>query len=449
MIEKRIKYDMQGGVRNYLGKQKQVKAPLKWQSGPDHPSTELAYITQAEKDLLVKQDLHGSLKGGANRGPSGIMSLNGWGDADDGFGSDGVDSGSSNDQDNSGYNGGNNNNNNNNDGGSNKPNIGQVTGPVSPPNIAPTPDGNNKLNIVDEVALTGPISPPKDPESNRENYKTKQYETKRTPTTDETTIDELVTSFAPVVAEKKGFWDYAKQALGILAFLNPGTTIAKIGFAVNSLDRVSKVSTLAKNLGITEKDVIASLKANFKDGSFGGFTNTTSSINPNDRIGSDNQEGDNQFFREVRAPEDRAPEVGAPEGIMKMKKTAPTENVIGSLPNANQQSVMSGPTYTRSNVANESEKGIPNVKGIGESFADVFKTDTNIPEDGEGSSALLKEYAMLLKQMEQGLLQTEGRERLNILKSRLGLAQGGITNVNMNKGKPEEVLRKLGEVLYG
>ena len=105
-VEKKIKYDMQGGVRNYLGKQKQVKAPLKWQSGPDHPSTELAYITQAEKDLLVKQDLHGSLKGGANRGPSGIMSLNGWGDADDGFGSDGVDSGSSNDKDNAGFSGG-------------------------------------------------------------------------------------------------------------------------------------------------------------------------------------------------------------------------------------------------------------------------------------------------------------------------------------------------------
>jgi len=105
-IDKKIKYDMQGGVKNYLGKQKQVKAPLKWQSGPDHPSTELAYITEAEKNLLIKQDLHNSLKGGANRGPSGIMSLNGWGDADDGFGSDGVDSGSSNDQDNSGYDGG-------------------------------------------------------------------------------------------------------------------------------------------------------------------------------------------------------------------------------------------------------------------------------------------------------------------------------------------------------
>jgi hypothetical protein len=89
-IEKKIKYDMQGGVRNYLGKQKEIKAPLKWQSSPNHPSTELAYITQAEKNLLVKQDLHGSLKNGANRGPSGIMSLNGWGDSSDGFGSTGT-----------------------------------------------------------------------------------------------------------------------------------------------------------------------------------------------------------------------------------------------------------------------------------------------------------------------------------------------------------------------
>ena len=82
-IDKRVKYDVQGGVKNYLGKQKEVKAPIKWQSSPDHPETELAYITKAEKDLLVKKDLHGSLKGGVNRGPSGIMSLNGWGSYDD------------------------------------------------------------------------------------------------------------------------------------------------------------------------------------------------------------------------------------------------------------------------------------------------------------------------------------------------------------------------------
>ena len=79
MIDKRLMYDMQGGVRNYLGKQKEIKAPLKWQSSPNHPSTELAYITQAEKNLLVKQDLHGSLNGKPNKGPSGIMSLNGGG----------------------------------------------------------------------------------------------------------------------------------------------------------------------------------------------------------------------------------------------------------------------------------------------------------------------------------------------------------------------------------
>ena len=84
-IDKKINYDVQGGVKNYLGKQKEVKAPLKWQSSPNHPTTELAYITKAEKNLLIKKDLHKSLKGGVNRGPSGIMSLNGWGDKDDGM----------------------------------------------------------------------------------------------------------------------------------------------------------------------------------------------------------------------------------------------------------------------------------------------------------------------------------------------------------------------------
>ena len=82
-VDKKIKYDVQGGVKNYLGKQQQVKAPLKWKSSPNSPETELAYITEAEKNLLVKQDLHGSLKGGVNRGPSGIMSLDGYGSFDD------------------------------------------------------------------------------------------------------------------------------------------------------------------------------------------------------------------------------------------------------------------------------------------------------------------------------------------------------------------------------
>jgi len=77
------KVAMQGGVKNYLGKQKTVTVPKDWQSSPDHPTTELAYITKAEKDLLLKKDLHNSLKGKPNRGPSGVMSLNGWGDKGD------------------------------------------------------------------------------------------------------------------------------------------------------------------------------------------------------------------------------------------------------------------------------------------------------------------------------------------------------------------------------
>ena len=91
MIDKSTKqhYEIQGKVKNYLGKQKMVKAPLYWRSGAKHPKTELAYITKKEKDLLIKKDLHKSLKGGVNRGPSGIISLNGWGDKGDFGGSSG------------------------------------------------------------------------------------------------------------------------------------------------------------------------------------------------------------------------------------------------------------------------------------------------------------------------------------------------------------------------
>ena len=41
-----------------------VEAPKYWKSGPGHPQTELAYITQAEKDALVNLDIHGTLKDG-------------------------------------------------------------------------------------------------------------------------------------------------------------------------------------------------------------------------------------------------------------------------------------------------------------------------------------------------------------------------------------------------
>jgi len=84
MMQSKKNFEMQGGVQNHLGEQKMVTVPQKWQSAEDHPSTELAYITQKEKDLLIKKDLHKSLNGSVNRGPEGVMSLNGWGSTDSG-----------------------------------------------------------------------------------------------------------------------------------------------------------------------------------------------------------------------------------------------------------------------------------------------------------------------------------------------------------------------------
>jgi hypothetical protein len=88
---------MQGGVRNYLGKTKEVTAPRYWKSSKDSPSTELAYITEAEKGLLLDANLHGSLKNGQpNVGASGLLSYDGWGDASDGFGGGGNNNGGNN-----------------------------------------------------------------------------------------------------------------------------------------------------------------------------------------------------------------------------------------------------------------------------------------------------------------------------------------------------------------
>jgi hypothetical protein len=102
MIEKKIKYDIniekpsktkpvkQGGVFNYLGKQKTVNAPVKWRSSKDHPIAHLSYITKDEEKILIDLNLYGSLKGKPNRGPFGLPSLQGSGG---GSGGDGGSSG--------------------------------------------------------------------------------------------------------------------------------------------------------------------------------------------------------------------------------------------------------------------------------------------------------------------------------------------------------------------
>jgi len=68
----------QGGIINFLGKQPEVTAPVRAQSHVDSPPTQLAYITDAEKDLLVKANIHGSMDGQPNQGPAGLESLDDW-----------------------------------------------------------------------------------------------------------------------------------------------------------------------------------------------------------------------------------------------------------------------------------------------------------------------------------------------------------------------------------
>ena len=65
----------QGGVINFLGQQPEVTAPVRAQSHADSPPVQLAYITDAEKDLLVDANIHGSMDGKPNPGPAGLESL--------------------------------------------------------------------------------------------------------------------------------------------------------------------------------------------------------------------------------------------------------------------------------------------------------------------------------------------------------------------------------------
>jgi len=76
-LRKKIKPVNQGGGPNFLGKVETVTVPKQWLSSPNHVVAELAYITPAEQKMLIEADLYGSLNGKPNRGPAGLLSLQG------------------------------------------------------------------------------------------------------------------------------------------------------------------------------------------------------------------------------------------------------------------------------------------------------------------------------------------------------------------------------------
>ena len=67
-------------VKNYLKNVGEITAPLSFKSSPNSPEAMLAYVTKPEIDMLVKANIHGSMNGMPNRGPKGIISLDGGGD---------------------------------------------------------------------------------------------------------------------------------------------------------------------------------------------------------------------------------------------------------------------------------------------------------------------------------------------------------------------------------
>jgi hypothetical protein len=75
-VDKKINYEIQGGVKNYRPS-KMVTVPKIAKSSPDTPTAKLAYITPKEEKILIDLNLYGSLKGKPNRGPGGIPSLEG------------------------------------------------------------------------------------------------------------------------------------------------------------------------------------------------------------------------------------------------------------------------------------------------------------------------------------------------------------------------------------
>ena len=75
-VDKKIDYEIQGGVKNYRPSE-MVTVPKIAKSSPNTPTAKLAYITPEEEKILVDLNLYGSLKGKPNRGPSGLPSLEG------------------------------------------------------------------------------------------------------------------------------------------------------------------------------------------------------------------------------------------------------------------------------------------------------------------------------------------------------------------------------------
>jgi len=260
--KKKIKPANQGGGPNYLGKQETVTVPKKWLSSPDHVVAELAYITPREQKILLNADIYGSLKGKPNKGPGGIMSLQG------DMGS--VGGGSSNDGDND------------------RPTMADIAGPKTT-SSSPKGNDNNRPTMAD---IAGPVSTTTntttDSDSKFDPFNHSRFtvgsgyygEPVTSPDSNGTTINKFTPTFAPTVT-KKTMFDRVKQILSIASVLSPHTLVGKIGLGLTTYDRaktgLQAVSSIADTFGINTDSITNSLSNNFS----GKKSNTTTNTNTN------------------------------------------------------------------------------------------------------------------------------------------------------------------------
>ena len=240
--QKKAKAVKQAGIKNFLGKQKTVTVPKKWLSSSDHVVAELAYITPKEQKILLDANLYGSLNGQPNRGPGGIMSLQG---AGDGGGSE--DKGT-------------------NDDGSNNP--GPDTYSVQDDLTDYATNVGKKANTIGggfEGDDKTPDLPP----------------------------GVIPNTFVPKAPSKKSFWDgfigKSIKNIAMTTLLGPAVLgQTKLGSLIGT---GIKANNFAKGLGfkgITNANVMSSI-ANTSKGKFGGFNTGTTGPKgpPSDREGGD------------------------------------------------------------------------------------------------------------------------------------------------------------------
>ena len=257
--QKKTKPANQGGGPNYLGKEKTVTVPKKWLSSPDHVVAELAYITPREQKILLDANIYGSLKGKPNKGPNGIISLQGdlgGYDASPGGPNDGSSKGSSTESKSKQR---------ASDIMTGKTSVSSPTG-VTEGYTGPGPVGRNSVGDFVGPGYKGSIGDFDD---------------------DGNFVEGL-----GLTSTNKGFnWKGALFNLGLMA-INPALA-AKYNKVKTAYNTINKIGKVANTFGLTKTNVVGDITNNLKN-NFTGF-NTTGTKGPkgppSDREGGD---GDNQ-----------------------------------------------------------------------------------------------------------------------------------------------------------